>query len=279
MLSPCTPGQSYRWYEGDREQQIVFWICSGMICSLALAALALFAGVEAPYGRYNTVEDNKHWALKLVSVGGVNAKLAFALQECPTLVAAAVWWFRGNPECKASAGNLLVFSCFVCHYVNRTIIYPLRMRGSKPIPFPIMVLAGVFCGLNGYVQCCSVLRLLVVEVASPSTMIGITLWAAGLYVNTDADKILRNLRKPGEKGYKIPRGGMFDYVSGANFFGEILEWIGYAIAMGGALPGVMFATCTACNVAPRALSHHKWYLEKFKDEYPKERRALIPFVL
>eukprot|EP00293_Proteomonas_sulcata_P008498 CAMPEP_0184292198 /NCGR_PEP_ID=MMETSP1049-20130417/4030_1 /TAXON_ID=77928 /ORGANISM="Proteomonas sulcata, Strain CCMP704" /LENGTH=41 /DNA_ID= /DNA_START= /DNA_END= /DNA_ORIENTATION= len=39
-----------------------------------------------------------------------------------------------------------------------------------------------------------------------------------------ADDTLRNLRKPGESHYVIPKGGMFNYVSGANFLGEIIEW-------------------------------------------------------
>lgn len=63
-------------------------------------------------------------------------------------------------------------------------------------------------------------------------------------INLHSDEILRNLRKEGETEYKIPRGeiaiqsyfdviinsvsgGMFEYVSGANFFGEIIEWFGY----------------------------------------------------
>ena len=36
-------------------------------------------------------------------------------------------------------------------------------------------------------------------------------------MNVQADYILINLRKPNEKGYKIPRGGMFEYVSAANY--------------------------------------------------------------
>ncbi|VDM71373.1 unnamed protein product [Strongylus vulgaris] len=70
---------------------------------------------------------------------------------------------------------------------------------------------------------------------------------------------------------------MFEYVSGANFLGEIIEWTGYAIASR-SLPAIAFAIFTACNIGPRAIHHHQWYLNKFQD-YPKERKALIPFLL
>merc|ERR1719183_1059791 len=133
-----------------------------------------------------------------------------------------------------------------------------------------------FCSANGYVQCRSLTRHVIVP-PSPIHYAGLGIWAAGLYINMQADDILRNLRKPGETGYKIPHGGMFEYVSGANFFGEIVEWTGYAIAMGGALPGLMFSLCSICNIGPRAISHHKWYLDKFKDAYPP-RKAIIPFI-
>jgi len=71
---------------------------------------------------------------------------------------------------------------------------------------------------------------------------------------------------------------LFEYVSGANFAAEILEWIGFMVATGFSLPGFSFALCTACNLGPRAVSHHKWYKEKFQEDYPKRRKALIPFV-
>ena len=91
-----------------------------------------------------------------------------------------------------------------------------------------------------------------------------------------ADDRLRNLRKPGETGYKIPYGGLFEYVSGANFCGEIIEWTGFAIA-GWSIPSVTFAIFTFLNTAPRGAAHHKWYLSKF-DDYPKNRKAVIPFI-
>ena len=41
---------------------------------------------------------------------------------------------------------------------------------------------------------------------------------------------------------------------------------------------VGIALFTIANLLPRALSNHSWYLESFPD-YPKERKALIPFIL
>jgi len=69
---------------------------------------------------------------------------------------------------------------------------------------------------------------------------------------------------------------MFEYVSGANFFGEILEWTGFAIASW-SLVAAAFAFFTFANTGPRGYEHHKWYQKKFAD-YPKSRRAVIPFI-
>ena len=81
-----------------------------------------------------------------------------------------------------------------------------------------------------------------------------------------------------DKKYYVPKGGLFEYVSGANFFGEILEWFGLAMASGFTLSTTTFVIFTFANLAPRAHQHHQWYLKKFQEEYPKNRKALIPFV-
>ena len=55
-----------------------------------------------------------------------------------------------------------------------------------------------------------------------------------MFVNIDSDRRLRNLRSKSaeklENGYKIPFGGFFEYISAANYFGEIVEWWGFALA-------------------------------------------------
>eukprot|EP00933_Yihiella_yeosuensis_P076725 TRINITY_DN86647_c0_g1_i1.p1 TRINITY_DN86647_c0_g1~~TRINITY_DN86647_c0_g1_i1.p1 ORF type:complete len:293 (-),score=31.63 TRINITY_DN86647_c0_g1_i1:62-910(-) len=281
MASPMSPAASWSWHSKSNEEQTLYWTCVAMSCSFTVAMMILLLGVDAPYGRYNqgnAASAHSNPIIRAMASFSMNAKLAWILQECPTLISALICWVLGAEDCKGSLGNRALLLCFVLHYVNRSFIYPLRMKGSKPTPLPLMLMAMAFCAVNGYVQCRSLTKFVVIDVTSWTTPIGLLIWAIGLYINCDADHILRNLRKPGETGYKIPDGGMFKFISGANFFGEIVEWFGFAMAMGFALPGFTFAFCTACNIGPRAIGHHRWYLQKFGEEYPKQRKALIPFI-
>ena len=77
--------------------------------------------------------------------------------------------------------------------------------------------------------------------------------------------------------YKIPRGGPYRLVSCPNYLGEMVEWGGWAL-LTWSMPGLAFAAWTAANLLPRAMTHHRWYQDKFPD-YPRERRAVIPFLL
>jgi steroid 5-alpha reductase family enzyme len=108
-------------------------------------------------------------------------------------------------------------------------------------------------------------------------VIGAVMFVGGLLVNLQSDEILRRLRAPGESGYRIPRGGMYRWVSCPNYLGEMVEWCGWAVLTWN-LAGVSFAVWTIANLLPRALTHHRWYRATFAD-YPPERRAVIPFVL
>ena len=48
---------------------------------------------------------------------------------------------------------------------------------------------------------------------------------------------------------------MFEYVSAANYFGECLEWSGFALASW-SLPALAFGWFTWANIGPRAYHHH-----------------------
>ena len=69
------------------------------------------------------------------------------------------------------------------------------------------LLAFLFCTVNGYMQARGALLLSSYnENDLPRVVIGTFLFFLGFLINQHSDHILRNLRKPGETGYKIPKG-------------------------------------------------------------------------
>jgi len=248
------------------------WICYGMFLSgILVFCFLMFSSQQTPYGRYS---EEKKWGPL------INAKLAWITMEMPNLVLAAVCFLSGEKPNLTSLPNLILSSAFVAHYINRTLVFPMRMRSGKPMPLSIMIMAFTFCCINGYLQARYLCSLKVYNedwLADGRFLFGITLFLAGFAINMHSDGILRKLRTNNSSGYKIPRGGMFEYVSGANFFGEIVEWTGFTFA-GWSLPATAFAFFTFCNIGPRAIQHHEWYQQKFKEDYPKCRKALIPFL-
>eukprot|EP01087_Luapelamoeba_hula_P003809 TRINITY_DN13665_c0_g1_i1.p1 TRINITY_DN13665_c0_g1~~TRINITY_DN13665_c0_g1_i1.p1 ORF type:complete len:259 (-),score=20.04 TRINITY_DN13665_c0_g1_i1:57-833(-) len=249
---------------------LVLLICFGIIPFL----LQTLGTATTSYGRYT---EPKAFGFP------VPAQLAWFIQESPCLWLSAylLFNFTGNPQCLTSAPNVLLMLLFLIHYSQRTLIFPFLLRGGKATPVGVMLAAFVFCTINAYCQ----MRYLTTIQYDPNWVWdlrflgGTALFFFGLYVNIQSDAILRNLRKPGDTGYKIPHGGLFEYVSGANFFGEIVEWVGFAIATGFSYPATIFAFTTLCNIGLRGYQHHQWYLNKFKGEYPKSRKAIIPFPL
>lgn len=86
-------------------------------------------------------------------------------------------------------------------------------------------------------------------------IIGSIIFFTGLLINVDSDNRLIRLRNNSKSGYKIPYGGLFEYVSAANYSGECLEWLGFALASW-SLPGLAFALFTISNTGPRGYHHH-----------------------
>ncbi|XP_061225640.1 3-oxo-5-alpha-steroid 4-dehydrogenase 1 [Neopsephotus bourkii] len=252
---------------GPEEQRLLELLSYGLV-ALGAGSAVLLRFIHMPYGRYSSRRFG--WLLP--------ARPAWALQELPSLLIPIGLAACGGAV-SAAWPNRILLGCFIVHYVQRALIFPLLIREGKPTPFFTFVLALLFCVYNGYLQGRSLSNYAKYPsgwLKDPCFITGFMGWLIGMAVNIHSDHILRNLRKPGETGYKIPRGGMFEYVSGANFFGEILEWFGFALACC-TIESLSFALCTLFILGSRAKQHHQWYLEKFED-YPKNRKIVIPFV-
>ena len=165
-----------------------------------------------------------------------------------------------------------------CKVQMRTFIYSLLTRG-RPLSAVIFLKATAFCIGNGLLQAYYLVYCAEYPEEWYTDMrfsVGVFFFILGMGINIHSDCMLRQLRKPGEVIYRIPQGGLFTYVSGANFLGEIIEWMGYALATW-SVPAFAFAFFTLCFLGMQAFYHHRFYLKMFKD-YPKSRKALIPFI-
>lgn len=232
------------------------------LCPLVLLSLLW---VTAPYGRH----FRAGWGPTLPN------RTAWALMELPALLVITALVLSSPARNMPQAWVPLCF--WVFHYSYRTLVFPAMMHPSdRTFPVLLVLFAIAFNVLNGYNNAAALISdgasaepLLTVHFA-----VGAALFIAGFTMHFRADKTIRELRKPGETGYRIPRGGMFRWVSSPHYLGEIVQWTGWAV-MTWSLAGVAFALFTFCNLAPRAVSNHRWYRERFVD-YPARRKILVP---
>ncbi len=234
----------------------------------AVVFVSLFF-IPAPYGKFT----RRNWGLR------INPRIAWFIMELPAVLVILICFFTGNKTTDPVA--IVFLSIWLIHYLQRTFFYPFLQRSNKDT-FPVLLIlfSILFNILNGYLNGRYLFYFAddysISWFFDPRFIAGTIIFIAGYVINLNSDYILRNLRSPGEHIYKIPVGGLFRYISSPNYFGEILEWIGWAI-LTWCLPGLAFAVFTIANLAPRAVTSHRWYLKNFSD-YPKERKAIIPFI-
>ena len=231
--------------------------------------LLILLVITAPYGRHN----RSGWGPSLPN------RLGWVLMELPAV--AAFLWFFFQGQHALEAAPLVMLGMWQLHYVHRTFVFPLRLKTTgKRITWVVVGTGAAFNTLNAYINATWLSEFGSYSpswLVDPRFLCGAAVFALGMYVNLEADRRLLALRKPGESGYRIPRGWLYEYVTCPNYLGELLEWVGFAIATW-SLPGLAFAVYTAANLGPRAVANHRWYRETFPD-YPAERKALLPFVL
>ncbi|KAF9580954.1 3-oxo-5a-steroid 4- dehydrogenase [Lunasporangiospora selenospora] len=104
----------------------------------------------------------------------------------------------------------------------------------------------------------------------------IALFAFAELSNLHTHFTLRNLRPPGTKIRKIPRGYGFDLVSCPNYFFETLAWSAISL-LTLSWSAHLFLVVAVGQMYIWAIKKHKGYRKEFSD-YPRGRKAMFPLI-
>jgi 3-oxo-5-alpha-steroid 4-dehydrogenase. len=242
---------------------------------MAILAVIVFVSlffVDAGYGKFFQTK----WGPFL------DNRIGWFLMEVPVFIAMLVlWWFSDR---RNDVVRLIFLLLFEVHYFNRSFLFPRRLRGKGRMPWTIVLMGALFNTLNALMQGGWIFYVSPADryplswLTSVAFIAGIAVFFAGMYINIQSDSIIRNLRKPGDTAHYLPKGGMFQYVTSANYFGEFLEWVGFAI-LTWSWAGAVFALWTFANLAPRAARIHDMYSREFQGEFdPDKVKRMIPFL-
>lgn len=239
---------------------------------LAIGVFAALFRVNAGYGKFYTPK----WG------PSVSNRLGWVLMEAPVFVAMLLLWRLSDR--RTDPVRLVFLLLFELHYFHRSFIFPLQIRGESRMPLSIILMGVLFNTLNAFMQGGWIFYLSPRDaypagwLGSAPFILGTMLFLGGMFVNIQSDTIIRHLRQPGDTAHYLPRGGMFRYVTSANYFGEFVEWTGFAV-LTWSWSGAVFALWTFANLAPRAARIYSYYCQEFPGELDTRKvKRILPFI-
>jgi 3-oxo-5-alpha-steroid 4-dehydrogenase 1 len=251
-----------------RTFELLLWVMGVMAPAVCVALYF----VDAGYGPL----FNRKWGRTL------NNKAGWVLMEAPVFIGMALlWWFSAR---RMEPVRLCIFGLFQLHYFQRAFIFPFLMRGRSRMPVGIVAMGMLFNVLNALLQggwlfyVSAPGRYPTGWLLTPQFSVGTLLFFGGMLINLHSDHIIRALRKPGDARHYLPTGGLFNYVTSANYLGEVVEWLGFAL-LTWSWAGAIFAGWTLANLTPRAAALHKRYAAEFGAAFTRQhRKRILPFI-
>ena len=260
---------------------MAFYIYLYVMIGVAAIVFAALNFVNAGYGMLISSKWGKT----------INNKLAWFLMEFPIFLAMIVIW-SASPH-RFSVVPFIFFLLFQMHYIQRSLIFPWLLKGQSKMPLGIMFMGIGFNVLNSMMQGYWIffesynVNYTVFGIGyeniewlySPQFIVGVIVFIVGYAINLRSDYIIRHLRKDeNDTRHYLPKGGMFNYVTSANYLGELMEWLGFAIFTW-SLSGLVFFIWTFANLVPRARAIYKKYNREFADEMKsKKLKRVFPFI-
>lgn len=253
--------------------QTLFTYCLYIMPVLAVLVFIALYFVEAGYG----IAFDKKWGVSVPN------KLGWFLMEFPVFAVILIIGLMAPKQPSVVPYIFLVF--FELHYFQRVFVFPFLLKGKNRMPVSIMCTGIVFNILNAFMQGYWIFFAAPADLytvswlSTPQFIIGTVVFFTGMFINMQSDYIIRHLRKNADdKRHYLPQDGMFKFVTSANYFGELTEWLGFAI-LTWSFAGLIFFIWTFANLVPRAHKIHQRYRKEFGEEMLKlNPKRVIPFI-
>lgn len=255
---------------------------------LAAALVVVCAVSEAisstPYGKFGSASG--------LLTYGLHPKLGWWIMELPcSMVFAYSFFVKGGAQSSNTAPKFFAF-VFMCHYLYRGWLYPIfmiKVHSESARNFDVAIAFGswVVTVTHGYLNARMFAqhgrhladRAKTHWFQQTKFRLGIAIYYTFLACTIYHDYLMRELRPcPNGERYCIPTGGLYDYVTSAQYLCELCMWFGFAMASGFRVNGLFILCVSLVNLVPRSIANHEWYLSKFDSYEALGRARLVPKV-
>lgn len=202
------------------------------------------------------------------------------------LVALRPWILYGDAarDTSLSTTATIALICWSVHYLKRileTLFVHRFSHGTMPLR-NLFKNCGYYWGFTLYVA-----YHINHPLFTPPSLIlqiaGLALFIVSELGNLSIHMLLRDLRPPGTTVRKIPVPNsnpltkLYNLVSCPNYTYEFYSWTGFTL-LTSCVPAGLFALAGLYQMSVWALGKHRNYKKEFPN-YPKNRKAILPFVL
>jgi len=260
----------------------------------AMSAVSLLSMANAGLAelRGNHMAYSKFWHVVAAGAGGgkqrqrgggggalLKSRDGMLVAYAPALAAAAASF--AVPGAVEGARAQILSAALAVHFLKRVleVLFVHRYSGSMPLDTAVTI------GTSYLLSTVTMIYAQHLSHGLPDPPVdllypGVVVFAVGIAGNFYHHYLLSRLRADGgggEKGYKIPRGGLFELVTCPHYLFEITGFFGFAM-IGQTVYALAVATGTAAYLAGRSCATRRWYESKF-EEFPARIKALVPFLL
>ncbi|WOK99481.1 3-oxo-5-alpha-steroid 4-dehydrogenase 2 [Canna indica] len=242
------------------------------LISLAFIGISEVGGRHLQYSKFWNANKALGAAAKQIRI---SSRAGMLLLYTPALAAAAAAFCV--PGAVTGERSLLVALALALHFFKRDfeVLFIHQFSGE------IILDSAVLISFSYFISSVTIIyaQYLTQSMGEPAVDLkyaGVVIFLVGIFGNFYHHYLLSKLRKKGEKGYKIPEGGIFGLVICPHYLFEVIGWVGIAL-ISQTVYAFSFVLGSTFYLMGRSYATRRWYLSKFEN-FPREVKAMIPFV-